>query len=238
MRKLIKFLRGIKLIVLNSIYYKSKMLGIKFLFFLILNTFNKYLYLKIKNKNITNDFFNLIKNYKFSKNYFKHNPPIWFEIFSKNFLFEKNVNILEIGTFEGMSYLFFEKYLKSENIFCIDSFEVDNLKNNKKKFNNFNFFNMTSDKFFEKKIDIKFDIIYIDGSHKANDVFKDLINSHNSLKNDGIIIIDDFLYDLDYRRNDKFYNEVMGGVFMFYSKKFNYKILYVGHQLILKKISN
>ena len=109
MRKFIKFLRGIKLIILNSIYYKSKILGIKFLFFLMLNSFNKYLYLKIKNKNIINDFFNLIKNYKFSKNYFKHNPPIWFEIFRKNFLFEKKVNILEIGTFEGMYYLFFEK---------------------------------------------------------------------------------------------------------------------------------
>ena len=30
MRKFIKFLRGIKLIILNSIYYKSKILGINF----------------------------------------------------------------------------------------------------------------------------------------------------------------------------------------------------------------
>lgn len=238
MRKIIKLCRGIKLIILNSIYYKSKILGIKFLFFLTINIFNKYLYLKIKNKNISDDFFNYIQDFKFSKNYFKHNPPIWFEIFNKNFHFEKKLNILEIGTFEGMSYLFFEKYLKSDNIFCVDAFEVDNLKYNKKKFKYFNFFNMTSDEFFKKEINIKFDIIYVDGSHKANDVFKDLTNSNNYLIVGGILIVDDFLYDLDFRRNDKFYNEVMGGIFMFLNKNFNYKILYSGHQLILKKINN
>ena len=64
-----------------------------------------------------------------------------------------------------------------------------------------------------------------------------MINSHKILNNKGVLIIDDFLLDIDYRRKDngQFYNEVMGGVFMFLKKKFNYKYLYTGHQLILKK---
>ena len=237
MRKIIKLIRGIKLILLNSYYYKSKLLGIKLIFSLLINSITKFTYLKFKNKNINTEFSEYIKSFKFTRNYFKHNPAIWFEIFKENSLLEKKINILEIGTFEGMSFIFFEKYLKINQIFCIDVVENNNFKINREQFNNFKFFNTTSDEFFKKNLNINFDIIYVDGSHKATDVFNDLINSHKILNNKGILIIDDFLLDIDYRRKDngQFYNEVMGGVFMFLKKKFNYKYLYTGHQLILKK---
>ena len=238
MRKIVKFIRGIKLILLNSYYYKSKLLGIKLIFFLLIDSITKFSYLKIKNKNIKTDFSEYIKSFKFTRNYFKHNPTIWFEIFKKNSLFEKKINILEIGTFEGMSFVFFEKYLKINQIFCIDIVENNNFKNNREQFNNFKYFNTSSEEFFKKNLNINFDIIYIDGSHNATDVFNDLINSHKILNEKGILIIDDFLLDLEYRRKDfdeKFYNEVMGGVFMFLKKNLDYKYLYTGHQLILKK---
>ena len=235
MIKLIKFFRGVKLILLNSIHFKSKLLGMKLLFFLIINSLNKYVYLKIKNKNINDKFFNYLNDYKFSRNYFKHNPAIWFEIFNKNFLLNKKVNVLEIGTFEGMSFLYFQKYLQLENIYCVDLIENENFKFNKEKFDNYKFFKTSSDVFFQKKIDIKFDIIYVDGSHYVIDVYNDLINSNKYLKENGILIIDDLLLDIDFRRNKKYFNEVMSGVFKFLNEKFKYKILYVGHQLILKK---
>ena len=236
MIKLIKFFRGLKLILLNSIHFESKLLGMKLLFFLIINSLNKYVYLKIKNKNINDKFFNYLNDYKFSKNYFKHNPAIWFEIFNNNFLLNKKVNVLEIGTFEGMSFLYFQKYLQLENIYCVDLIENENFKFNKEKFDNYKFFKTSSDVFFQKKIDIKFDIIYVDGSHYVIDVYNDLINSNKYLKENGILIIDDLLLDIDFRRNKKYFNEVMSGVFKFLNEKFNYKILYVGHQLILKKV--
>ena len=235
MIKIIKLFRGIKLILLNSIHFKSKFLIIKLIFFLIINSLNKFIYLKIKNKNINNDFFNYLKDFKFSRNYFKHNPPIWFDIFKKNSFLNKSVNVLEIGTFEGMSFLFFNRYLKIENLFCVDLIENKNFKVNREKFKNFKFFNTTSNKFFNENIEIKFDIIYVDGSHAAIDVFNDLSNSHKYLKENGILIIDDFLYDIDFRRNKSFYDEVMGGVFMFLKENYKYKFLYTGHQLILKK---
>ena len=109
MIKILKFIRGIKLILINSIHFRSKLLGMKLLWFLVINSFTKYMYLKIKNKSINDDFFNYLKDFKFSRNYFKNNPPIWFEIFDKNLLMDKKVNVLEIGTFEGMSFLFFQK---------------------------------------------------------------------------------------------------------------------------------
>jgi predicted O-methyltransferase YrrM len=39
-----------------------------------------------------------------------------------------------------------------------------------------------------------FDIIYIDGSHVASDVFEDAVRSWPLLKNDGLLIFDDYLW--------------------------------------------
>ena len=236
MIKIIKLFRGIKLILLNSIYFKSKSLGMKLVFFLIVNSLTKFLYLKIKNKKINDDFFNYTKDFKLSRNYFKHNPAIWYEILNKNLFLDKKVNVLEIGTFEGMSFLFFQKYLQLENLYCVDVVENENFKLNKKKFKNYKFFNTSSDDFFKKITNLKFDIIYVDGSHHAKDVYNDMINSHYNLKENGILIIDDFLLDVEFRRNKNYFDEVMAGVFMFFNEKIDYKIIYTGHQLILKKI--
>ena len=167
--------------------------------------------------------------------------PIWFEILKKNNLIKKKTNILEIGSFEGMSLLFYEKFLNVKKIYAVDpltisKLNISNFYYNIKKFKNIKFFKMKSDSFFKKKINIKFDIIYIDGSHYGPDVNKDLVNSFNILKKGGIIIIDDFLFDYDVRKsNYKFYETVMGGFFMFLKKFPDFKILYIGHQLVIKK---
>ena len=51
-------------------------------------------------------------------------------------------------------------------------------------------FIMTSDEFFEQN-KTKYDIIFVDGDHTFEQVYKDVINSINILKKDGIIIIHD-----------------------------------------------
>jgi len=236
MRKFLKIYRGLKLLILNSIHFKLILVGLKLSFLLLINIFTKFLFLKYKNKNITNDFFNYTKKFRLSQNYFKHNPPIWFEIFKKNNLLNKDIKILEIGSFEGMSVLFFDRYLKIKNLYSVDIKKNENFFYNIKELKNINFFNMTSNDFFKKKINIYFDIIYIDGSHYSIDVYNDLINSDLLLKKGGILLIDDLLLDVSIRKKGyKFYEEVMGGVFLFLKKKKNYKFLYTGHQLILKK---
>ena len=237
MIKILKILRGLKLIVYNSIYFNSKLIGLNLFILLTANILTKFFYLKYKNNNISKEFLNHTKKFKLNRNYFKHNAPIWFEIFKKNHLLKKKINILEIGTFEGMSLLFFKKYLQVKYIYTVDLIKNKNFLYNKKKLNNIKFFNMTSNKFFKKKLNIKFDIIYVDGSHYSLDVYKDLTNSNKFLKKNGVLLIDDFLLDVSFRRdNYKFHEEVMGGVFMFLKKNYNYKFLYVGHQLILKKL--
>ena len=241
MKKIFKLFRGFQLLFLNSIYFDFKFKCFKYCVLIILHIFITYLFLKIKNKSISYIFFKWTRKFKLSRNYFMSHCPIWYEILKNNQLIKKKINILEIGTFEGMSLLFYEKFLNAKKIYAIDPLTISKLNTsnfyyNIKKFNNIKFFKMKSDEFFKKKINIKFDIIYIDGSHYAQDVYKDLVNSFNILKNGGIIFLDDFLFDYDVRKsNYKFYETVMGGFFMFLKKYTNFKILYMGHQLIIKK---
>ena len=237
MIKIIKILRGLRLIFLNAIYFNLKLTGLKLSILLIVNIFTKYFYLKFKNSNISKDFLIYTKKFRLSRNYFKHNSPIWFEIFKTNNLLKKKINILEIGSFEGMSLLFFNKHLKTKYIYSIDLIKNKNFLHNIKKLHNVKFFHMSSDKFFKKKLNIKFAIIYIDGCHYSLDVYKDLINANKLLKKNGILLIDDFLLDVSIRSGySKYYEDVMGGVFMFLKKNYNFKFLYIGHQLILQKM--
>ena len=49
---------------------------------------------------------------------------------------------------------------------------------------------MTSDEFFEQNKE-KFDIVFIDGLHHSEQVYKDILNSLNILNEDGTIICHD-----------------------------------------------
>ena len=64
-----------------------------------------------------------------------------------------------------------------------------------------NKYKSTADNFFinNKK---SFDIIYIDGLHKYYQVKKDLNNALKYLKKDGIIICDDYFWNLDGHKSE------------------------------------
>ena len=119
----------------------------------------------------------------------------------KNNLLNKDINILEIGSFEGMSVLFFDKYLKVKNLYSVDFKKNENFLHNISGLRNINFFNMKSDDFFKKNLNVNFDIIYVDGSHYSVDVFNDLMNSDKLLNKNGILLIDDLLLDVGIRKN-------------------------------------
>lgn len=69
---------------------------------------------------------------------------------------------------------------------------VDGFKNSVK-------FKGTSDEYFESIKDLGqiFDFVYVDGSHKAKDVYNDAINSYKHLKSGGIIAFDDYMWNID-----------------------------------------
>jgi len=90
--------------------------------------------------------------------------------------------------------------------------------------------------FLKKKIKHKFDIIYIDGGHDKNSVIDDAKSSFKMLKKNGILIFDDLLYEYSSVKSKGIESDfVIGGVLIFLSKFKNVKILYAGHQLILRK---
>lgn len=129
----------------------------------------------------------------------------------------KELNILEIGCFEGMSSVFLaENFLNNDNsqLNCVEPFLniINNdhnkfLSNDTEKIFNYNtnicnnnnkikLFNMTSDIFFKNYnsllSDTKYDFIYIDGCHEQEFIRRDMENSFKYLKKNGIMWMDDY----------------------------------------------
>jgi predicted O-methyltransferase YrrM len=183
------------------------------------NLIVSYLLYSIKLKIIKKDRKKFIKNYqnflkkkKITCDFFSRNVFDWFGILNK--LKNKKFDYLEIGSFEGNSALFILEYFKNSNLVCVDQwkqlYESDGTKEGYEKFSidliEKNFDNnlkdyvgrftknkISSDLFFNEN-DKQFDIIFVDGSHYADDVANDCINSWLVLKKNGILILDDFFW--------------------------------------------
>ncbi len=208
------------------------------------------------NKDIDNKIDPIKKHY--SKEYdfnfmdaFSSNINMWLKFIKISKISNKNINYLEIGCFEGMSGVFILENLPKSKCFFVDPFLVyEELKDfqglNEEKYNTIfsNFmknikdfkgrskvFRETSDSFF-KDNEVNFDLIYVDGSHYGEDVYRDANNSFLCLNNGGHIIFDDFFW---YHYKPISDNPI-GGVFQFLvENRKNIKIKYLGNQLIIQK---
>ncbi len=120
---------------------------------------------------------------------------------------EKNINILEIGSYAGASAAAFTKYFPKSNIFCLDInistfkywskkihvFGVD-IKNEKK-------LNLIIDSIIKKHKISNFDIVIDDGSHNLSDILIGLKFLFKFVKNNGLYIIEDFKHPNYYSYN-------------------------------------
>lgn len=52
-------------------------------------------------------------------------------------------------------------------------------------------YRMTSDEFFKNYIKQKYDIVFVDGLHLHEQVYRDIINSLNNLNENGVIVVHD-----------------------------------------------
>jgi tetratricopeptide (TPR) repeat protein len=146
-------------------------------------------------------YFNQIqsKGYYFSGDVFTNNIPFWKKYL--NHFVDKEINALEIGSFEGESACWLLDNVlthQSARLTCIDPFNLG--------YSNLFDFNISNSGASEKVKKIEglsqevlrklpfnsFDIIYIDGSHLASDVLEDAVLSWRLLKTGGIIIFDDY----------------------------------------------
>ncbi len=183
----------------------------------------------------------------YSQDWFSYNikyivRPIYKYNFDK-----KNLKILEIGSYEGLSTVFFLNLLKDSKITCVDpfsDFEENKDKDFNKVYENFikntdlykdriKLFRNTSDKFFANISNDVYDLIYIDGSHHADNVYKDAENSYSKLKKGGIIIFDDFLWN--YHKDPN--HNPLGGIKKFIANNFfKIRIISLSYQIIVMKI--
>lgn len=180
------------------------------------------------------------KKYNFSTDWFSYNIPFWEEILSQ-FREKPYIHYLEIGVFEGMSAIWMLENILTHStaeLTCIDVFPGDL----KERF----FANLKTSGFADKVTTItgpsqivlrnvpfnSFDIIYIDGSHYADDVLADVVLCWPLLKDNGLLILDDYLWfpELPIEMRPQI------AIDAFITTYRNYiEVIHRGYQLILKK---
>jgi len=179
--------------------------------------------------------------------WFLSKTPIFIDKFEKNGK-EKNKikNILEIGSFEGRSTIFFLNYFSNCNITCVDTwsgsheqgdlkFEIAEAnfdKNTAKYSKRVNKIKNDSDSFF-KHNSVKYDLILIDGYHHAEQVLKDGINSINCIKQGGYILFDDYTYRFGGHHKGE---NPINAINKILKEKSNIKIIYLDAQVLIKII--
>lgn len=139
-------------------------------------------------------------------------------VFKKYIIKKDNLMILQIGGYTGkLSKWILNNINKTSTLVDVDTWngspaEDGNIDNYQQDFNNveklYDFrmkdftnvkkFKGTSDSYFESIKDEKeiFDFVYVDGSHKYDNVYTDAINSYKHLKVGGIIAFDDYFWKI------------------------------------------
>lgn len=186
--------------------------------------------------------------------WFCGNVPQWFSIIAELKLADQSeLNVLEIGSWEGLSTVFIASTLPYAKITCVDTWagadehksgdlspisslsEIEGRfdKNTSSYATRIKKFKSTSFGFYlASHLKNHFDLIYIDGSHHCNDVMIDAIECFDALKVGGVIIFDDFLWKYYERARDN----PAGAINAFLRMKMGkFKIMRIYYQLAIQK---
>ena len=206
---------------------------LKFIFFFINFSFNYFFSEKKINQYNSEKWKDLIMGKKLSENWFQRNI-FFLDKYLSDFK-SKNNQILEIGSFEGISAIYFIKnftgsdehqYIRDKSI-LEQSFDF-NMNEFTGKFEKIK---SKSENFFTSNQNM-FDFIYIDGSHEYFDVYNDAIYSFKFCKKGGYLFFDDYFWT--FYEN---YKNPLLAINKFYSeKKRSLQLLFLGQQIIFKKL--
>ena len=187
----------------------------------------------LKSKNITTDYFSI-------------NTFYWKQILK---IIPRDFKYLEIGSWEGNSALFILTNFNVKNVVCVDIWEdinfkdiqksnYENYKKNIEEFlNKVKTYKGTSDSFFLNQRE-NFDVIYVDGSHETDQVYKDIKNSWKVLNNKGVLICDDYFYGDIYKNPNNVPSIAINKFIKEETKNNSIKILCVNNsQIFLRKIN-
>ena len=133
---------------------------------------------------------------------------------------DKNLNILEIGSYAGASAAAFTKYLPKSKVYCFDvniskfKYESENINvfgidiNNQKKVAK------TLNKIFSEQNFTQFDLIIDDGSHNLSDILTSLKFFFKYVKNNGLYIIEDYKHPNYYKYNKNINHLLVDQIFL------------------------
>lgn len=189
---------------------------------------------------------------KFTSDWFSHHIADW-EMWLSGLKGLPYLDFLEIGSYEGRSAIWLlENIINHETcrLTCVDSFfdqeyETINGISLKNQFlqNIYPFAQQGKLTVFQNesfdalqeliKMKKQFDFIYIDGCHMAKSVLEDAVFSFRLLKNNGIMIFDDFNWNI----KQQLHEVPRLAITSFISVYSNYmKILFCGDQLVVQKL--
>jgi predicted O-methyltransferase YrrM len=154
----------------------------------------------------------LAKSLQFSDDWFTHNIPFWLSVFDEyGFRTRGELDVLEIGSWQGLSSYFILHTLPNARLTCVDTWEgadeqkaaetseaLDKVEatfdRNLLAFQDrLRKYKGTSLSFYsDESRRGRYDFIYVDGSHHCDDVLVDAIKCFEMLAVGGIMILDDY----------------------------------------------
>lgn len=152
------------------------------------------------------------KSLSLTAQWFALHVPFWLSLFEKQGYRNRPIKALEIGSWEGLSSYFLLKNLPQAQLTSVDTWEGSDEHVNKQNVvqateqrfdsNTAPFASrltkrkMTSYQFFaQSPEEEQYDLIYVDGSHHADDVMIDALKSFKRLKQGGVMIFDDYFWN-------------------------------------------
>jgi hypothetical protein len=184
------------------------------------------------------------KDYEFTWDVFTWNIPLWRPVLEP-FAGRSDVHYLEIGISEGRATLWMLENILTDptsRATGIDPFLVEGheerLRENLRKFASPEKVQVikgfSQDVLPELEPD-SYDIIYIDGSHLAGDVLFDAVYTWRLLRDEGLVIHDDYMWQYKHRQPPDMHPLVAIDAFIT-GKRNTAQVLHRGRQLILRKL--
>jgi predicted O-methyltransferase YrrM len=151
------------------------------------------------------------EGYSFTSDWMSDNTPNWLSWLAP-FHNRPGVRMLEIGSFEGRSTIWFLENILSDptaHLTCIDLFRppcdlrFDHNLRVAGQVNKVTKVQGRSEDILPEVVPSSMDIIYVDGSHRACDVLLDAVLAWRLLKPAGVMIFDDYLWELDFAASQR-----------------------------------
>jgi predicted O-methyltransferase YrrM len=191
---------------------------------------------------------------EFSNTWFDGSIDLWLDLLAPLKLPARPADLLEVGSWEGRSSAFLLSYLPQARLTAVDTWEGGiehqeraDLATLEQRFDH----NLSPfrDRLVKRKGlssvvlaqmvaqgTERFDFIFVDGSHFADDVMLDAVLSWQLLRENGVMVFDDYLWRLPRYGWKK--NPAQAINLFLQLNRGDYALLHVGHQLALRKTNS